>query len=160
MFCIYGFDSGYIFFFKLTFVIRTTFILGFPGENNDDFETLTNFIKDTKINNVGFFKYSREEGTRAYSFENQIDEETKEDRLRYLSQIQYEIQLSNNDSLIGKEFDAVIDYVEGEMSVARYYGQAPLIDSVIYIKEKLEIGKSYKIKITNKSDYDLEGERL
>lgn len=158
-------ESIYTLFEKLqsripNIVLRTTFILGFPGETDNDIEEIRLFLERFKLQNVGFFKYSREEGTRAYSFENQIDEETKEDRLRYLSQIQYEIQLSNNDSLIGREFDAVIDYVEGEMSVARYYGQAPLIDSVIYIKEKLEIGKSYRIKITNKSDYDLEGERL
>ena len=141
-------------------VLRTTFILGFPGETEENVEEIRDFLETFKLQNVGFFKYSREEGTRAYSFDNQIDEEIKEDRLSYLSQIQYEIQLAYNDSLIGKEFDATIDYVEGETSIARYYGQAPLIDSVIYINETLEIGKKYKIKITNKSDYDLEGEKL
>ncbi len=141
-------------------VLRTTFILGFPGETEENVEEIKDFLSKFKLQNVGFFKYSREEGTRAYSFDGQIDEETKEARLQNLSQIQYDIQLSYNDSLIGKEFDATIDYVEGETSIARYYGQAPLIDSVIYINEPLEIGKKYKIKITNKSDYDLEGERL
>ena len=141
-------------------VLRTTFILGFPGETEENVEEIKDFLTKFKLQNVGFFKYSREEGTRAYSFDGQIDEEIKEARLQYLSQIQYEIQSSYNDGLIGKEFDATVDYVEGETSIARYYGQAPLIDSIIYINESLEIGKKYKIKITNKSDYDLEGERL
>lgn len=158
-------ESIYTLFAKLqdripNIVLRTTFILGFPGETDNDVDEIENFLKEFKLQNVGFFKYSREEGTRSYNFPNQIDEEIKEERLRRLSQVQYNIQLSYNNSLIGKEFDAIIDYIDGGVSVARYYGQAPLIDSVIYINEPLEIGKKYKIKITNKSDYDLEGEKL
>lgn len=158
-------ESIYALFTKLkdripNIVLRTTFILGFPGETDNDVDEIENFLKEFKLQNVGFFKYSREEGTRSYDFPNQIDEEIKEERLRRLSQVQYNIQLSYNNSLIGKEFDAIIDYIDGGVSVARYYGQAPLIDSVIYINEPLEIGKKYKIKITNKSDYDLEGEKL
>lgn len=158
-------ESIYALFTKLkdripNIVLRTTFILGFPGEADNDVDEIENFLKEFKLQNVGFFKYSREEGTRSYDFPNQIDEEIKEERLRRLSQVQYNIQLSYNNSLIGKEFDAIIDYIDGGVSVARYYGQAPLIDSVIYINEPLEIGKKYKIKITNKSDYDLEGEKL
>lgn len=141
-------------------VLRTTFILGFPNETKEDIEEIKLFLEKFKLQNVGFFKYSREEGTRAYSFDRQIDEEIKQERLDYLSQIQYEIQSKLHADLIGKEVDAVIDYVENGVSVARYYGQAPLIDSVIYINEPLSVGEKYKIKITKKSEYDLEGERL
>lgn len=158
-------ESIYTLFEKLqtripNIVLRTTFILGFPNENEEDIAEIKDFLQKFKLQNVGFFKYSREEGTRAYGFDNQIDEDTKQKRLEYLSQIQYEIQSDLNKKLIGKTLDVVVDYVEGSVSVARYYGQAPLIDSVIYINEKLDVGKNYKIKITKKSDYDLEGERL
>lgn len=158
-------ESIYALFEKLqtripNIVLRTTFILGFPNENEDDVEEIRKFLQKFKLQNVGFFKYSREEGTRAYGFDNQIPEETKQKRLEYLSQIQYDIQSKLNSGLVGKTVDAVVDYIENRMSVARYYGQAPLIDSVIYINEELEVGKKYKIKITKKSDYDLEGERL
>lgn len=158
-------ESIYALFEKLqtripNIVLRTTFILGFPNENEDDIEQIKDFLQKFKLQNVGFFKYSREEGTRAYGFDNQIPEDVKQKRLEYLSQVQYEIQSGLNKNLIGKSVDAVVDYVDGNVSVARYYGQAPLIDSVIYINEKLEVGEKYKIKITKKSDYDLEGERL
>lgn len=141
-------------------VLRTTFILGFPNETKEDIEEIKLFLEKFRLQNVGFFKYSREEGTRAYTFDGQIDEEVKQERLDYLSQVQYEIQSKLHADLIGKEVDAVIDYVENGVSVARYYGQAPLIDSVIYINEPLSVGEKYKIKITKKSEYDLEGERL
>ena len=141
-------------------VLRTTFILGFPNETKEDIEEIKLFLEKFKLQNVGFFKYSREEGTRAYSFDGQIDEKIKQERLDYLSQVQYKIQSKLHADLIGKEVDAVIDYVENGVSVARYYGQAPLIDSVIYINEPLSVGEKYKIKITKKSEYDLEGERL
>ncbi len=141
-------------------VLRTTFIVGFPGETDEDVNEISKFLNKYRLQNVGFFTYSREEGTRAYNFDNQINEDVKKNRLSKLSQEQYLIQDKLNESLLGRELSVVVDYVESGMSIGRYYGQAPLIDSVIYINEPLEVGKKYKIKITNKSDYDLEGERL
>ncbi len=141
-------------------VLRTTFILGFPNETKDDIEEIRGFLEKFKLQNVGFFKYSREEGTRAYNFDGQIDEEIKEERLSYLSQIQYKIQSQLHSKLVNKVLDVVVDYVENGVSVARYYGQAPLIDSVIYINEPLNVGEKYKIKVTKNLDYDLEGEKL
>lgn len=139
-------------------VIRTTFILGFPGETDKDFNEIVDFIKEYKLQNVGFFKYSREEGTKSYDYPNQIDEEIKEERLATLAQIQYEIQDNLNDKLINSILDVIIDSNEDNFSIGRYYGQAPLIDSNIYIDKILEIGKIYKIKIIDKLDYDLKGE--
>jgi ribosomal protein S12 methylthiotransferase len=141
-------------------IIRTTFILGFPGETNDDFEILTNFINNMKLNNVGFFKYSREEGTRAYNFDNQIDEDIKDERLKCISQLQFEIQNKLLADCVGKEFDVIIDDNSDGYSIGRYYGQAPIIDSNIFIDEILEVGQFYKIKITDYLDYDLKGELL
>ena len=141
-------------------VIRTTFILGFPGEDEDDFECIKKFISKYKLNNVGFFKYSREEGTRAYNFENQIKEEIKEERLEIISQLQYNIQNKLLQDLVGYEFDVIIDDNSEGYSVGRYYGQAPAIDGNIFIDEILEVGNIYKIKITDYLDYDLKGELL
>ena len=141
-------------------ILRTTFILGFPNEQESDFEEIIEFLKTYKIDNVGFFKYSREEGTRAYNFENQIDERTKEDRLQIASQIQFEIQDKLHDDLIGKTLDVLIDEVYDKYSIGRYYGQCPQIDGIVLINEVLNIGQFYKIKITQKSDYDLIGERI
>lgn len=141
-------------------VLRTTFILGFPDERKEDILKIESFLKRFKLNNVGFFVYSREEGTKAYELPNQIDEDFKKERLEYLSNIQYDIVQENNESLIGKTLDVIIDEVFDGYSVGRYYGQCPIIDTVIYINEELEIGSIYKIKITNKLDYDLEGERI
>ncbi|MBQ7352107.1 MAG: 30S ribosomal protein S12 methylthiotransferase RimO [Clostridia bacterium] len=141
-------------------IIRTTFILGFPGETEEDINILHNFLEEFKLYNVGFFKYSREEGTRSFNFDNQVDEKEKQLRLDKLSQVQFEIMNNLNTEFIGNVFDVIIDEAYTDYSIGRFYGQAPQIDSIIYINEKLDIGKIYKIKITNKSDYDLEGEKL
>ena len=139
-------------------ILRTTFILGFPDESDSDFNEILDFIKTFKLQNVGFFKYSREEGTRSYDFENQIDESTKNDRLNISSQMQYEIQNDLNQNHIGKVYDVIIDEIADTYSIGRYYGQCPQIDSCVFIDEILEVGEIYKIKIIDKLDYDLKGE--
>lgn len=138
--------------------LRTTFILGFPGETDDDFDMIIEFLKKYKMENVGFFKYSREEGTRAYSFDNQISEDIKESRLEIASQVQFEIQDAIHDKLIGQTLDVVIDDVNNDYSIGRYYGQCPQIDGNVIINEPLKIGEYYKVIIKQKSDYDLIGE--
>lgn len=140
--------------------LRTTFILGFPGEQEEDVNVLENFLKEFQLSNVGFFTYSREEGTKAYDLPNQIPMEIKESRLNRLSSIQYDIVQKNHSKLIGKNVDVIIDSVSNGYSIGRYYGQCPDIDTVIIINENLIVGNIYKIKITKKSDYDLEGEKL
>ena len=112
--------------------IRTTFIIGFPGETKDDFNQIIKFIKEYKLDNVGFFAYSREEGTRAYNLENQIDDVVKQNRVDIASQEQYEIQKIKHNNLIGKDVDVIIDSIENGLSIGRFYGQSPLIDSVVY----------------------------
>ena len=138
--------------------LRTTFILGFPGETDNDFDMIIEFLKKYKMENVGFFKYSREEGTRAYNFENQIPEDVKESRLEIASQVQFEIQDQIHDKLIGQVVDVVIDDSTSEYSVGRYYGQCPQIDGNVIINKPLNVGEYYNVKISQKSDYDLIGE--
>lgn len=141
-------------------VLRTTFILGFPSEAEDDVDLIEKFLKKYKLHNVGFFTYSREEGTKAYDMDNQISEEIKSQRLERLSSVQYDIVQENNNSLIGLTLDVIIDEVYDGYSIGRYYGQAPIIDTIIYINETLIQGEKYRVKITNQIDYDLQGEIL
>lgn len=141
-------------------VLRTTFILGFPGETEEDFNEILDFLREFKLDNVGFFKYSREEGTRAFDFENQVDEETKEERLQLAYDTQYQIIEELSQKLLNSVQEVVIDEVTDDYSIGRYYGQCPMIDSVIIVNEKLSVGQTYKVKITNKLDYDYEGVRL
>jgi len=141
-------------------IIRSTFIIGFPGETEEDIEMISDFLREFKLFNVGFFKYSREEGTKAYDLPNQIDDSIKQKRLDYLSQVQFDIVNQNNMSLIGKKFSVIVDECTNNYSIARFYGQCPQIDAIIYINEKLNVGEFYQIKITNALDYDLEGKKI
>ena len=140
--------------------IRTTFIVGFPGETEDDIQIIEKFLRKYRLVNVGFFAYSREEGTNAYKLDNQIEEDIKLERVDKLAQVQYEIVQLKNDSYINTETEIIVDAVYDGYSICRNFRQAPNIDTVIYVNEKLSVGSFYNIKITNKSDYDLEGEIL
>lgn len=141
-------------------VIRTTFILGFPNESDEDVDILKQFICKYKLNNVGFFKYSREEGTNAYKLSNQINEQVKEERLVMLSQTQYDILQQVNQEFVNNVYDVIVDENYGTYSICRFYGQAPIIDTVVYVDKSLPIGEITKIKIIGTKDYDFKGEIL
>ena len=144
--------------------IRSTFILGFPGETKENFEELLNFLKNEKLTNVGFFAYSREEGTRAYNFENQVSTKTKNSRVKKAYEVQRFIAENNNLNLLNSVLDVIIDEMENNYFVGRAYLSAPDVDPVVYIpvnnknKNKIKIGNIVPIKITKVLDYDLEGE--
>lgn len=144
--------------------IRSTFILGFPGETKENFEELLNFLKNEKLTNVGFFAYSREEGTRAYNFENQVITKTKNSRVKKAYEVQRIIAENNNLNLLNSVLDVIIDEMENNYFVGRAYLSAPDVDPVVYIpiknknKNKIKIGNIVPIKITKVLDYDLEGE--
>ncbi len=142
--------------------IRTTFILGFPNETEEDFSILKDFLKKEKLNNVGFFAYSREEGTRAYNFDNQISEEVKEERVHELGEVQYKVAINNNKKLIGKEMEVVVDEISDGVAICRSEYLAPFIDPIIIVEanNKMKVGNYYKIKVVNYIDYDLEGELI
>ncbi len=143
-------------------VIRSTAIVGFPGESEEDFEELCNFIKEARFDRFGAFTYSREEGTPAYDFGDQIDEDVKNDRLDVLMSIQLEISAELQEEKVG---DILTVLVEGYDPVAEAcYGRsdfdAPEIDGKVFIpgKKKYEPGSFIKVKITDSMDYDLIGE--
>jgi ribosomal protein S12 methylthiotransferase len=139
--------------------LRTSIIVGFPGESQEDFMELKAFVNDTKFDKLGVFKYSQEEGTSAATMNNQITEETKENRERELMLLQQNISQSINESKVGKIYEVLIEDYKDNMYIGRSYEMAPSIDGNIYFKSEklLEIGQILEIKITESSEYDLIG---
>ncbi len=142
--------------------LRTTLMVGFPGETEKQFEGLCNFVKEMKFDKMGCFKFSPEEDTPAFDMENQIDEDVKIRREEVLMDIQYSVTESANKARVGKVFDAVIDGIDGNNYIGRSYLDAPEIDGGIIIssKEKLSAGDFIKVKITDYNGYDLIGEKV
>lgn len=143
-------------------VIRTSLIAGFPGETDEDFEILKNFLLNKKLDKVGVFTYSQEEDTPAANFENQLDEDEKEQRRKALMEVQNKISLANNMSKIGREMYAIIDsYDQNELCyLGRTYGDTPEVDEAAYIysAQEISIGDIVKIKVLDAHDYDITGE--
>ncbi len=140
--------------------IRTTFMVGFPGESEEAFEELCKFVKEIKFDKMGCFTYSPEEDTPAYDFDNQIEEDIKSKRAEIIMDIQYGVTEELYKQKIGKTYKAVIDEFDGEKYIARAYFDSPEIDSGIIINsdKELQIGEFVNIRITSFDGYDLIGE--
>ena len=140
-------------------VVRTSLIVGFPGETEEDFNELTKFLQDYKLDNVGVFKYSQEEGTPAAKMENQVPEEIKEIRERNLMLVQREVAKEINELKISNIYDILVEGHNGEYYYGRSYEMAPEIDGVVFFdsEENIKTGAIVKVKITNCADYDLMG---
>lgn len=142
--------------------IRTTFIVGFPGETQEHFDTLYDFVVKTKLDRVGVFTYSREEGTPAYNLPDQIDEATSIIRQEKIMLAQQKISTDKNAEMIGKELTAIIDaYVpDDEVYLGRTYKDTPDVDSYVFIEseDSLMSGDYVKIRVTGSNEYDLIGE--
>lgn len=142
-------------------VIRTTFIVGFPGESDDDFNQLVDFIKDIKFDKLGVFEYSKEEGTRAASLDEQIFDSIKEERKNEIMAIQSEISAEILSKKIGKKLEVLIEEeVDEENYIGRTYMDSPEIDGVTYVHsdKNLEIGSFVQVNVVDSLDYDLVGE--
>lgn len=142
-------------------VIRTTFIVGFPGESDDDFNQLVDFIKDIKFDKLGVFEYSKEEGTKAASLDEQISDSIKEERKNEIMAIQSEISAEILSKNIGKRLGVLIEEeVDEENYVGRTYMDSPEIDGVTYVHsaKNLEIGSFVQVDVVDSLDYDLVGE--
>ena len=142
--------------------LRTTFIVGFPGETVQEFDELCEFVKDYKLNQVGFFAYSREKGTIAYNLKPQVLEKTKKERVKELAKIQYENVLKNNTIFINKTLTCVVDEVYEDYALLRSEYQLPDLDGriLIYSPCKLSQGQYVKVKIKEVDGYDLIGQLL
>ncbi len=144
--------------------IRTTLMVGFPGETEEDFNELAEFVKKYKLTHVGFFTYSREDGTPAAKMPDQIPEKIKQKRLVSLVKLQKENVEHNNKAFIGKVLSVIyegIDYDKG-MFFGRSQYQAPEIDNIIYFKSSrvIDVGNVYKVLIKKSRGYDLIGEQV
>lgn len=143
--------------------IRTTFMVGFPGETDEDFLELLEFIKKYPLTHVGFFAYSKEEGTPSATFANQVPEKLKQKRLIKLVKTQRKIVAKENKKYIGQTLEVCYEGID--YSKAMFFGrtqyQAPEIDTLVYFKskERADIGEFYNILIKKRKGYDLQGEK-
>ena len=140
--------------------LRTTLIVGYPSESEEEFEELKTFVEQTKFDRMGAFTYSAEENTAAFKLEDNISEEEKQDRLDALTFSQESISLNLNQKKIGKTFKVLIDRKEGEFWIGRTEFDSPEVDNevLISIEEKVKIGNFYQVKITDATEFDLYGE--
>ncbi|MFH2011378.1 MAG: 30S ribosomal protein S12 methylthiotransferase RimO [Pseudomonadota bacterium] len=143
--------------------IRTSMIVGFPGETEEQFEELLKFVKYAEFERLGAFEYSREEGTLAYTFPDQISKKKKKERFRRLMETQQEITLRNNKKLIGANTKVLIEDIDEDTGLlkGRIPSQAPDVDGVTYlIKWNADLGEICDIVITGVHEYDLMGELI
>lgn len=144
--------------------IRSSFIVGFPGETEADFRELLGFLQEVRLDHVGIFKYSREESSPAYDYPDQVDEETKERRYNQAMELQQEISHALNARRIGQELEVLMEYPSEEselVMVGRHSGQAPDVDGVVYVgRGLLEPGQRVLVRITESHAYDLVGEEV
>lgn len=142
-------------------VIRTTFIVGFPGENKSNFYELYDFIKTINFDRLGVFTYSKEEGTPAYNFKNQVNNIIKDNRKNKIMELQQKISYSLNSKRIGNSYEVLIeDIYEKGLYIGRTYMDSPDIDGVFYVKSnnELKVGDFVNTIVTDYLEYDLIGE--
>ena len=144
--------------------IRTTILVGFPGENESDFKELLDFIEDTKFERLGAFTYSNEEGTRSFNYDDQVPDELKEERLKRVMELQQKNSLNYNKSFLGKTIDVLIDEIDPRdknLYIGRTQYDAPSVDGEVFVKGRgLKPGDFVKVKITDTLEYDLVGESI
>lgn len=142
--------------------LRTTLMVGFPGETDEDFEELCQFVRWARFERMGAFSYSEEQGTpSAKLYDDDIPEEVKQERLSRLMRLQQKISAEIQQEKVGKELDVIIDRMEGEWYVARTEFDSPEVDPEVLISAdstQLELGTICKVRITNADDFDLYGE--
>jgi ribosomal protein S12 methylthiotransferase len=142
-------------------ILRTTAMVGFPGESEEDFSELCQFVKDAKFDRFGAFTYSEEEGTLAAELDGKIDEQTKQDRYDVLMQTQLTVTEEQNALKVGNTYTVICDGFDtvAEVYYGRSYADAPDVDGRIYFtsKEKIKTGDFAQVKITEALDYDLVG---
>ena len=143
--------------------IRTTLIVGYPGETEADFEVLKQWVKDMRFERLGCFTYSHEENTHAYNLEDDVPEEVKMQRANTIMDIQSQISWELNQAKIGQEFKVVIDRKEGNYFIGRTEFDSPDVDNEVLINATntyLKTGEFTKVKIIDAEDFDLYGETL
>jgi len=137
--------------------IRTTLIVGYPGETEEDFKTLYEFVEDVKFDRLGVFTYSEEEGTGAALLDDDVPEEIKHKRKNDIIELQHDISLNRNESFIGKTIKVLVDESEKNIGVGRTEFDSPEIDNIVNIKGNVSKGSFVNIKIDSANEYELIG---
>ena len=141
-------------------ILRTSLIVGYPGETEEDFETLKNWVKAMRFERLGCFTYSHEENTHAHQLKDDVPEEVKQQRSNAIMEIQSQISWEHNQSCIGKTYPCLIDRKEGNHYVGRTFMDSPDVDNEVLIdatQNYLKQGEFTKVTIVEASDYDLLG---
>jgi ribosomal protein S12 methylthiotransferase len=140
--------------------IRTTFLVGYPGETEEEFDDLCNFVEEMQFERMGVFQYSHEENTIAYDVEDDISADTKSDRAATLMEIQQQISFDKNQAKIGNTYKVLFDKKEGKYFIGRSEFDSPEVDNEVKVLAKnsyVRIGDFANVKITDASEYDLTG---
>jgi ribosomal protein S12 methylthiotransferase len=141
--------------------IRTTMLVGFPGETEEEFQDMLDFIADMRFERVGVFQYSHEEDTRAYDLEDDVPAEEKAERANRMMEVQREVSLANNLAKIGQTMRVLFDRKEGEFFYGRTEGDSPEVDNEVLVAAAdnfVRIGDFAHVQMTDATEYDLYGE--
>ena len=138
--------------------IRTTFIVGYPGETEAEFEALLDFVQEMQFDRVGAFTYWPEANTPAATLPGQLVDEIKAERHERLMILQQEISLARNLAQVGRTLDVLIEGQGDGISIGRTYRDAPEIDGLVIIEQELPVGEMFATRITGAMAYDLVGE--
>ena len=138
--------------------LRTTLIVGHPGEKEDDYHQLKDFVEEIRFDRLGIFTYSEEEGTLAADLKDDVPREVKDNRKNEILELQHEISLEKNESFIGKRLRVIIDESQGNVTVGRSEYDSPEIDNIIHIKGTAEVGLFHDVQIIEANEYELIGE--
>jgi len=137
--------------------LRTTLIVGYPGETEDDFNSLRDFVEEIRFDRLGIFTYSEEEGTIAAHLDDNVPRHVKDDRKNLLQEIQHEISLERNESFLGKTLKVLVDESGEDVSVGRTEYDSPEIDNIVHIQGNAEKGTFMDVEIKNANEYELIG---
>lgn len=138
--------------------IRTTFIVGYPGETEKEFQTLLDFVQELRFDHVGAFPFSFEPGTSSERLGDPVPADVKQERFQRLMELQQAISLQINQSFVGKKLDVLIEGHDKDLSIGRSYRDGPEIDGMVLVEGKVKTGSIIPVKITGAMAYDLSGE--
>jgi len=137
--------------------MRTTFIVGYPGETDEEFQTLYDFVKEIRFDRVGTFQFSFEPGTPSAPLGDPVPAEVKQERFERLMELQQNISLQVNQTYVGKILDVLVEGFDNGISIGRSYRDAPEIDGMVFIEGKANVGEIVPVRITGAMAYDLTG---
>jgi ribosomal protein S12 methylthiotransferase len=137
--------------------IRTTFIVGYPGETDEEYQTLLDFVQETRFDRVGTFQFSFEPGTTSEPLGDPIPADVKQERFERLMELQQGISLQINQNYVGKTLDVLVEGRDNGIAIGRSYRDAPEIDGMVFLEGEARIGEIVPVRITGAMAYDLTG---